>query len=275
MDINNIFLDSDEYFSVNYKKSIIYLHHTAGSHRPDYVVQYWNRDSYENGSNKRIATSYIIGGTSTRDGDSTWDGKIVRCFPDNYWAWHLGVSGANGLFDKISIGIELCNYGYLTKSKSGQFLTYVNSVVPIDQVIELSKPFRGYKYYHKYTDRQIDSLRSLLIHLGNKYDINLKLGLQEWIKKENLILPNNLSIIEQQRWLNRNGVVGKNGKNLVEDGIWGENTAFALQSIGKNAFEFNPLTMNGHPGIWSHSNIRKDKSDLSPQPKLIEMLMSL
>ena len=155
-------------------------------------------------------------------------------------------------------------------------MTYVNTPVPEDQVVELEKPFRGYKFYHKYTDAQIASVRELLIFLGNKFGINLKLGLQEWINKEQLIMPNGLSILDQQKWLNKYGFVGKDGTTLSEDGIWGENSAYAVQSIGRSAFEFNPLTLDGFPGIWTHTNIRPSgKSDVSPQPNLIQMIKSL
>lgn len=275
MEIKDMFLDIGEYFPIDFKKTIIYLHHTAGSHRPDWVINAWNKDQNEDGSTRKIATSFVIGGKSTRDGDGTWDGVILRCFPESNWAWHLGVKGTNGMFDKISIGIEMCNYGPLTKSKTGEFMTYVNTPVPEDQVVELEKPFRGFNYYHKYTDKQISSLRWLLIYLGNKFGVNLRLGLQENIKKESFFMPNNLSILEQQKWLNSNGYVGKNGNPLKEDGMWGENTAWAVQSIGKDAFEYNSATMKGYPGIWSHSNIRTDKTDCSPQPALKNMLLSL
>lgn len=275
MEIKDIFLGSDEYFNIDFKKTTIYLHHTEGSHRPDWVIQGWDKDSNEDGSKRKIATSFIIGGKSTRDDDTSWDGVIFRCFPESQWAFHLGVKGTNGMFDKISIGIEICNYGHLTKSKTGQFMTYVNTPVPPDQVVELPVPFRGYRYYHKYTDKQISSLKELLLYLGTKFQINLRLGLVEWLNKENLIIPNGLSILDQQKWLNQHGYVGKNGKSLIEDGIWGENSAYAIQSIGKSAFEFNPLTLNGYPGIWSHGNVRLDKDDVSPQPNLISMLKSL
>lgn len=276
MEIKDIFLGTDEYFPVDFKKSTIYLHHTSGSHRPDYVVQGWDKDHNSDGTSSRIATSFIIGGKSTRDGDLSWDGVIVRCFPETQWSWHLGAKNTNGLFDKISIGIEICNYGYLVKSKTGQYMTYVNTPVPADQVAELPIPFRGYKYYHKYTDNQLNSLRELLVYLGNRFSINIKMGLQEWINKETLIMPNGLSILQQQQWLNKFGFVGKNAKPLIEDGFWGENSAYAVHSIGRSGFEFNPLTLNGYPGIWTHTNIRIDgKSDCSPQPNLIQMLKSL
>jgi hypothetical protein len=273
MNIKDIFLSDDEYFLQDFKKTTIYLHHTSGSNRPDWVVSGWDKDQNADGSTRKIATSFVVGGKSTRDGDSTWDGVVVRCFPESKWAWHLGAGG--GLFDKLSIGIEICNYGYLQKTKTGQFMTYVNTPVPEDQVCELSEPFRGYRYYQKYTDRQIESVRELLIFLGNKFQINLKMGLQEWIKKESLVIPNYLSILDQQKWLNQYGFVGKNGQPLKEDGFWGENTAYAVQSVGKSAFEYNPLTMNGYPGVWSHSSIRSDKFDISPQPNMIQMINSL
>lgn len=275
MNIKDIFLDPSEYFPVDFKKTTIYLHHTCGSHRPDWVVQGWDKDHNQDGSTNRVATSFVIGSKSTRDGDTSWDGVIVRCFPESQWAWHLGAKNTNGMFDKLSIGIEMCNYGFLTRSKTGQFMTYVNTPVPDDQVVELSRPFRGYKFYHKYTDNQISNLRELLIYLGNRFNINLKMGLREWLLKESLLMPNGLSILDQQKWLNRNGFIGKDGKPLVEDGIWGENSAYAVQSIGRSAFEFNPLTLNGYPGIWTHTNIRLDKTDCSPQPKLIDMILSL
>ena len=41
---------------------IIYLHHTAGSHRPDWVVASWERDKTGSGGVRHIATAYVIGG---------------------------------------------------------------------------------------------------------------------------------------------------------------------------------------------------------------------
>lgn len=275
LDIKDIFLNSDEYYHTEYNKTIIYLHHTAGGHRSDWVVGMWDKDSNSDGSIRHIGTSLIVGGKSTRNGENDWDGVVVRCFPEDKWSWHLGAKGTKGRFDKISIGIEICNYGQLTKGRDGSFYNYVNSIVPESDVVELPNQFRGFKYYHKYTDKQIESVKEVLLYLSTKFNINLRLGLREWIERESLVIPKGISILEQQKWLNRYGFPGRNGKPLSEDGIWGNNTAWAIQSVGKSAFEYNPLTLTGYPGIWSHGNIRKDKLDLSPQPKMIAMLKSL
>lgn len=49
-----------------------------------------------------------------------------------------------------------------------------------------------------------------------------------------------------------------------------------IKNKGIKAFEFNEDAYNGKiKGMWSHSNVHKEKSDLSPQPNLIDMLLSL
>lgn len=40
-------------------------------------------------------------------------------------------------------------------------------------------------------------------------------------------------------------------------------------------FEYNQNAISETPGLWTHVNYRKDKSDLCPQPELINMLNSL
>ena len=40
-------------------------------------------------------------------------------------------------------------------------------------------------------------------------------------------------------------------------------------------FEINADALNGKPGIWSHTSVRKDKSDVHPQDELIAMLKTL
>jgi hypothetical protein len=276
LEFKEIPLESGEWINTPVEKDTIFLHHTAGNHRPDLTVSGWNKDRTGDGGKKRkrIATAFLIGGKSTRDGNTEWDGVIVRCFPEKEWAYHLGVKGTGGKLDKKSIGIEICNYGYLSKSSDGRFLTYVNSEVPKDQVAELEKPFRDRKYYHKYTDAQLESTGKLLRSLSGEYGIDLKLGLQQWIKRQDLTMPPGLSVLEQQKWLNQKGFVGANGKPLAEDGQTGGNTEYAIKSVGSNGFEYNVQALNGHGGLWTHTNVRKDKTDCSPQQALVDLILS-
>ena len=44
----------------------------------------------------------------------------------------------------------------------------------------------------------------------------------------------------------------------------------------KDAFEFNTDAYYGKQfGLWTHTNVRKDKFDCFPQPELVEMLKNI
>lgn len=272
--IQPIALQPGEWIDQDVQKDTIYLHHTAGGHRPDWTVQGWNVDRSKLGTRRRVATAYVIGGRSSINGSEEWDGVVVRCYPDNHWCHHLGVRSPARL-EQRSIGIELCNYGYLDLSHDGRFFSYVRKPIPEDQVEELAQPFRGYLYYHRYTKPQLESLHSLLGELADRHNVDLRSGLCEWISREALELPSNLSVRSRQRWLNRHGFVGSDGQPLVEDGIRGPRMEWAESSVGRCAFEYNPQAYCGHPGVWTHSNVRSDKTDCSPQRDLIELVLSL
>src|SRR5687768_10950779 len=154
INIKTIPLNKGEYFEKETKKDTIYIHHTAGGHRPDWVIAGWNADKSKNGGQVAVSTSYVMGGLSTSDGDATWDGVICRCFDDKFWAHHLGLTQANNTaLNQKSIGIEICNYGPLTLLQDGRYLNYVNKPVQSTMAVQLSKPWKNYKYYHKYTDK--------------------------------------------------------------------------------------------------------------------------
>jgi hypothetical protein len=230
LNIKSILLNKGEYYDNEVKKDTIYIHHTAGSHRPDWVIAGWNADKSKSGGQLPVATSYIIGGASTSDGDTSWDGVICQCFPENKWAHHLGLEQANNTaLNSKSIAIELCNYGPLTLLQDGRYMNYVNRPVPSPMAVQLSKPFKNYKYYHKYSDKQLDSLRLLLLDLSKRYNIDLKSGLQPLLN------------------------AGK----------------------GNDAFDLNQDALAGKPGLWTHTNVRGDKFDCSPQDSLIETIKSL
>jgi hypothetical protein len=159
-----------QYIKEETKKKQIYLHHTAGNASGVGVYDYWK------GTSERVATAVTIAGKSK---NGSWvDGQIVQGFSSKFWAYHLGLK--NSVFknaglpyislDKISIGIEICNWGQLTKTARG-FETYVKTIVPDDEVLELETPFKGYKYFHNYTDAQIESVKNLLIYWKGIWNI--------------------------------------------------------------------------------------------------------
>jgi N-acetyl-anhydromuramyl-L-alanine amidase AmpD len=225
--IDKVYLDSDEYVRDYGKIQPLgfFIHHTAGWDNPYNTVNNWNRDS-----RGRVATQYCIGGSNVKGKEAKYDGTVVECFPDNYLGWHLGKVGKFSI-SKFSGGVELNNFGYLTK-KGDKYYTYVNTEVKPEFVCDLGYKFRGRQYWHAYTPAQIESLRLLILHLG---DIYPKMDLANGLPK------------------------------LLKDDM-----------DPADAFEFNTDAYNAKQfGLWTHTNVRKDKYDCFPQPELVDMLKNL
>ncbi len=111
------------------------------------------------------------------------DGTVYQLFPSKYWSGNLGKGigniGTNNLQDKITIGIEIINFGYLIErggnletiySKPGQPDTYCK-LTQTQAYQKLAVPFRNQRYYASYTPQQYDSLIILLRFLTRKYNI--------------------------------------------------------------------------------------------------------
>jgi len=226
LEIDRAYLDGDEfvrdYGKINPKG--FFIHHTAGWSNPYNTINSWNRDK-----RGRVATQYCIGGSDIRGRESK-DGVVVECFPDNYLGWHLGKVGKFAI-SKMSGGVELNNFGYL-KEKDGKFYNYVNREVTEEYICDLGYEFRGFRYWHSYTEKQIESLRLLILHLKRIYpSMDLENGLPK----------------------------------LLKEGVH-----------PKDAFEFNEDAYYARQfGLWTHTNVRKDKFDCFPQKELVEMLKKL
>lgn len=173
-------LKDNEYYREIVKKDTIYLHHTAGGPRPDYVIDGWERDKTRSGNPLRVATAFLIGGKTK--GSKNFDGAIYAPFDPKYWAHHLGLNRPryapfnNARLNAKSIGIEVCNYGALTR-EDGRYYFETSSgkiFVDEDEICILEKPWRGRKYFHKYSDKQIESLKILILELAQKFDIPLE-----------------------------------------------------------------------------------------------------
>ena len=203
-------LDSNQYNHEEHPKRQIYLHHTAGGPSATNVAKFFNSQP------GRVATAFIIGAKGT----------IVQCFSSKHWAYHLGLNQEvfteAGMpyqsLDKISIGIEICNYGPLTK-RNGYYYNYLNARVDYTEVEFLDKKYKGHIYWQKYTDAQIESTRQLLVYLCDTYKIP--------------------------------------------------------KDYYASIFDIDKRALEGDRGIFTHNSVRKDKSDIYPCPRMIEMLKSL
>ena len=180
MEIKQYPISDSQYFQEVFPKVQIYLHHTAGNANPFATFDGWS------GNAERIATCVTIGGHPGTVG--RWaDGQIVQGFSSKHWAYHLGLKTAvftkAGVayksLDRTSVGIEVCNWGQLTV-KDGKYFTYVNRELPASDVTELATPYKGYKYFHKYTDAQIQSVKQLLLLWKEKYNIPLTYNEDIW-----------------------------------------------------------------------------------------------
>jgi N-acetyl-anhydromuramyl-L-alanine amidase AmpD len=217
--IKQVPLKSTEYFKEVNKKTQIVLHHTAGNASGVNVANDWNSDK-----RGRIATCVIISGPGARN---SYDGEIVQCFSSKYWAYHLGIRSEvfkahkipHRILDKTSIGIEICNWGQLDKI-NGKYFNYVNREVPSNQVTELTAPYKGHKYFHRYSDAQIESTRQLLEYWRGIYNIDLSFDYTQM-------------------------------------------------------FSVTPKALRGENGLYSHNSYRRDKIDIYPCPRMIDMLIKL
>ena len=214
--IHKHFLPQHEYFTGS-KPEYVFLHHTAGWNNPFKTIDHWAGDT--RGS---VATEFVLGGQSIKGNDNQYDGELVQCMPAGGWGWHLGTG--RSYMHQNSVGIEVNNFGWIKDGK-----TYAGTRADASQLVTLAKPFRGYKTWHRYSDKQIEVLRDWILWIGDRDNIDVRAGLPALIKEK-----------------------------------------------GADAFEFNQEVLEGkHKGLWTHSNVRTTKSDMFPQPELMDMLMSL
>ena len=212
-------LKDDQYYREEVQKKTIYLHHTAGSSSPAGAIKWWNETP------ERVATAFVIGGKPTRPSDDWKDGDLYQAFSSKYWAYHLGLkqehlppgSESSKLLNAQAIGIEICSWGWLTQ-KDGKYTSWANAVVPAQDVISLD--YRGQRYWEAYTDAQLETLRELLLYLGDKFEI-------------------------------------------------------PLCYKGDAMFDLDMRAFRGEPGVWTHTSVRKDKTDCYPDPRLIKMLKEI
>jgi hypothetical protein len=150
----------------------MFLHHTAGWHNPYNCIDQWGRDK-----RGAVATEFVLGGSSVKGNDDKHDGVMVQAFPEGNYGWHLGKNGSQHMH-KNSVGIEVCNFGYIKDGK-----TYAGTKVAESEIVTLATPFKGFKTWHRYSDSQIEALRLWILFIGERDSINITEGLPKWIKQ--------------------------------------------------------------------------------------------
>jgi len=155
---------ANQYVREETKKTQIVLHHTVSGKGVEGDINWWLKDP------KRIATHFII----------NWDGTIYQNYSSKYWGYHLGEVTSTfhklGLnyqrHDMNTIAIEIDSWGGLSK-KEGKYYHAYGREVSEDIVYTLDKPFRGFRFFEKYTEKQIESVRNLIVYFNEKYQIPL------------------------------------------------------------------------------------------------------
>lgn len=190
--ISKAYMPKGEYYTTNEKKSWIFIHHTAGWNNPFKTISNWANDK-----RGRVATEFCLGGQKIDDGNCQYDGVIAQAFPDGGYGWHLGIG--NNIMHRASVGIEVNNFGYLykggyfkkingvktwIKKDANKFYTYVGTEAENSQVVELKEEFRGFKFWHRYSDKQIEELSKLIKFIGERDNIDYRKGLPELIRQK-------------------------------------------------------------------------------------------
>lgn len=152
--------DASFYYEEKDTKTQIVLHYTAGYLKGD--VASLSRPNYH------VSTPFII----------ARNGNILNLWSSAYWSYHLGSGavGGNTNSSKRTIAIELSNIGFL--KRIGDYLVTVYNdndiychINDTQFYTKLDTPYRGKKYFARFTTKQYESLQILLSYLTAEYDI--------------------------------------------------------------------------------------------------------
>lgn len=151
------YLTNGQYYAEKLKKTVVFLHHTAGTSAQG-AWAWWNQTP------DRVGTAYLL----------DRDGTIYECFDPKSWAYHLGVRGDDDSQEKNSIGIELVAAGALRGEGKNIFMPLFPNkagsvTIKPDEICKLEKPWVNGDSYHAYTDEQIIALCQLLLKLKSDF----------------------------------------------------------------------------------------------------------
>lgn len=218
------------------EKRQLYFHFTVSGFGTKGDIEWWRQDP------RKVAVCIIV----------DYDGIPHQLFGMRFWAHHLGVPEQafvkhldekdivkdkkgrilNNLhLNRQSIGIELDTWGALMEVDGKYYPVRWNrdagkynadlrvKPIPKSNVLSLPNGYRGFKFFEKFSDKQIETARNICYYVNEKFGIPL--------------------------------------------------------TYNERMFDVTKEALLGTPGIWSHTSVRSDKSDIMPQPEFIQMLKSL
>jgi hypothetical protein len=185
-----------------------------------------------------IATEFVVGGKGINGIDRGYDGVTIRCIPSNSWAAHLTIG--NTALHRESIGVELCNMGGLTKG--GYFK--LNSWIPM----------QANTFYTAYGNPVSETE---VFDLGWTYRFH-----QYFHKYSDKQIEQCKLICEHARDTYQMNVAGGLKDLINKNGV-------------QKAFSFDLSYVNNNPGIYTHGNVFQGKNDVYPDPRFVDMIMSL
>jgi N-acetyl-anhydromuramyl-L-alanine amidase AmpD len=182
---------TEGYFQEEFSKTQVALHHTVSGPGIDGDINTWlaGRD--------HVGTCMII----------DRDGTPHLLYPSKYWAYHLGAGDHNQ--DRRSIGIEIDNWGGLIQGSGSlkmfrhqtrkifpwsmkvtnpnQFHTVYGNIVDVP-IQYYPNGFRGFQYFEKYTNEQIQTVGELLLYWNKRYNIPLTYNDSMWDISTNALI---------------------------------------------------------------------------------------
>lgn len=166
------------------------------------------------------------------------DGTIYQCFPSKYWAWHINV---------LSKGNAI-----RTDARFKKFMTYAHaeSLEKSSVAVEVCNwgplVFDGNATFKSWAGAKIDEKKVV------EYDGPGFRGHKYFERYTDAEIESLWKLIRY--WSQRYDIPTR-----YRPEMW----------------VVNQSAIAGDPGVWSHTSFRSDKTDMHPQPELLQMLISL
>lgn len=159
-------LPQTEYFSGAQNKTGIAIHHTVGGSARS-TIRWWRNDQSTNGRKRLVGTPYII----------DHDGTVFEVFEPTAWAYQFGLRwtpAARLRFERRFIGIEIASEGGLIEDDDKLYCfdrVSPRTRKPKHEAFDYGRPYRGYRWFDRYEDAQLESLAHLVDELCTRFSI--------------------------------------------------------------------------------------------------------